>query len=592
MSPLRCQIVLASLICATSLHAQTPEVTTKESAVTFTSTSNLVSVPVVVRDSKGHAIGNLDIHDFQLFDNGKPQVISRLTLEKTEGPSAAVVPSGQQTTNNPATTPTPPPSATPPDRFVAYLFDDVHMSLSELAYPRDAAKREIDSSEHTHDRVAIYTTSGQHMQDFTADRDKLHTALTAIGVGNAAAARTMNQNSCPPLTYYMADQIEKHVMAAWVAAEDDLMACGQSFGGSTLAPDCAPMGLYPLPCPGIDFSKPAIEQSRVALAAKTVILAGDRDTEWSLDALRIVVGKMASMPGKRSIVLISPGFLVQSERLEEETALIERAIKANVVIGALDARGLYTSIPGGDASERGTIAAAGIKVGLQSQEVEQQNSVLDTLAAGTGGIFYKGTNDFDEGIARTAAAPEFLYVLAFTPSDLKLDGSYHNLKVTLKDVKGMSLQVRKGYYAGKYSADPKEQIKQQIEEAFFSREEIHDLPATLATQFFKLDNGDVKVSAVATIDVKKLTFHKTADRNLNDITVETGIFDDDGNFVTGFEKVVTLKLLDDTLEKRLQSGIAVKSTFTVHPGRYMVRMVVRDTGDQLMAAQSKVVELP
>jgi hypothetical protein len=74
--------------------------------------------------------------------------------------------------------------------------------------------------------------------------------------------------------------------------------------------------------------------------------------------------------------------------------------------------------------------------------------------------------------------------------------------------------------------------------------------------------------------------------------VETGIFDEDGNFVTGFEKVVTLKLLDDTLEKRLQSGIGVKSTFTVHPGRYVIRMVVRDTGDQLMAAQSSAVNLP
>jgi hypothetical protein len=102
----------------------------------------------------------------------------------------------------------------------------------------------------------------------------------------------------------------------------------------------------------------------------------------------------------------------------------------------------------------------------------------------------------------------------------------------------------------------------------------------------------VKLSAVATIDIKKLTFHKEADRNLNDVTVETGIFDEDGNFVTGFEKVVTLKLLDGTLEKLMRSGIGVKSTFTVHPGRYVVRMVVRDTGDQLMAAQSSVVELP
>jgi VWFA-related protein len=601
------QSCIACLLFAAAAAAQTPEVTTKEAPVTFKSTSNLVSVPVVVRDNKGRAVGNLGIDDFQLFDNGKLQIISRFVLEKTEEPVDAIAPSVKTTANQPANADTPVASATLRDRFVAYLFDDLHMSFSELVYPRDAAKRQIDSSEHIHDRVAIYTTSGQHMQDFTSDRDKLHTALATIGVGTAVAAKAMQQNSCPPLTYYEAEQIENNVMAAWVTAMDELMACGPAAGGSTkglarsaqtavettvLAPGCLVKGLYPLPCPAVELSKPGIEQTRVRQAAQLAILAGDRDTEWSLDALRTVVNKMAAMPGKRSIVLISPGFLVQSERLEEETSLIERAIKANVVIGALDARGLYTQIPGGDASDRGTIYGASTKAGLQAQEALGQSSVLDTLAAGTGGTFYKGANDFDEGLARTAAAPEFLYVLAFTPDDLKLDGSYHNLKVTLKNVKGMNLQVRKGYYAAKYSADPKEQIKQQIEEAFFSREEIHDLPVTLAMQYFKLDNGDVKLSSVGNIDIKNLTFHKAGDRNLNDITVETGIFDADGNFVTGFEKVVTLKLLDGTLEERRQSGIPVKSTFTVHPGRYMLRMVVRDTGDQLMAAQSKVVELP
>jgi len=217
---------------------------------------------------------------------------------------------------------------------------------------------------------------------------------------------------------------------------------------------------------------------------------------------------------------------------------------------------------------------------------------MDELSSGTGGTFYKGTNDMDEGFARTAAAPDYLYVLGFTPQDLKMDGSYHKLKVVLNRVKGMNLQVRKGYYAAKYSADPKEQAKQQLEETFFSRDEIHDLPAELQTQYFKLGNGDATLSAVANVDVKKLTFRKEGNRNHNAVTVETGLFDSDGNFVTGLKKVVTLSLLDETLEKRLGAGIGVKSSFTVHPGRYVVRMVVRDTEGQLMTAQSSLVEIP
>ena len=53
-----------------------------------------------------------------------------------------------------------------------------------------------------------------------------------------------------------------------------------------------------------------------------------------------------------------------------------------------------------------------------------------------------------------------------------------------------------------------------------------------------------------------------------------------------------MRLLDETLGKRLNGGLAVKSSFTVHPGRYVVRMVVRDTQGQLMAAQSSLVDIP
>ncbi len=49
---------------------------------TFSAKVNLVMVPVVVRDGKGKAIGTLKKEDFQLFDKGKLQAISRFSVEK------------------------------------------------------------------------------------------------------------------------------------------------------------------------------------------------------------------------------------------------------------------------------------------------------------------------------------------------------------------------------------------------------------------------------------------------------------------------------------------------------------------------------
>src|SRR6185437_10739190 len=263
---------------------------------------------------------------------------------------------------------------------------------------RDAARRRIDSGTSSVDRTAIYTISGKPMQDFTSDQEKLHSALAAISIGRASATKSNRGNSCPPMTYYVADQIyNKADKDALGIAARKAMACAQ------LAPN----------------------QSDIAIgmakqAARETFFYGSLDTQASLETLRNLVGKMATMAGQRTIVLVSAGFLVPDERREEQTALIERAIRSNVVISALDARGLYTySDPLG----------YGIYTKL---ETIVQGEEMATIAEGTGGAFFHNSNNYDEGISRTAAAPEYLYVLGFSPLDLKTDGKYHNLKVTLK----------------------------------------------------------------------------------------------------------------------------------------------------------------
>jgi len=568
-------LFFAGLPGVSTLSAQTAEVTSKDAPLTFKSGINLVPVPVVVRDNKGHAVGDLAVGDFQLFDNGKLQMISKFTVEKlaADKPAKTLDSATARPQETPAVGGASAETASEgiPDRFVAYLFDDVHMTFSDLVYTRDAAKRQIDSSLHALDRAAIYTTSGRTMQDFTADRDKLHAALAALATGQAEVQKQTEQSMCPPMTYYMADKIENlnDQTALNIAMADAIV------------------------CANINPPNPPLEITLSHASARQALMFGDRDAAVSLETLRSVVAKMAVMPGQRTIVLVSPGFLVVQDRQDDETRLIERAIRANVVIGGLDARGVYTQVMGGDASERpSNLATMAAKYPYVTAAAMAQTDVMANLSSGTGGTLYEGSNDFDAGFARTATAPEYVYVLSFSPLGLKTDGHFHNLKIVINGRKGLSVQARKGYYAPRYSADPKEQANQELEDEFFSRDEVHDLPAQLQTGYFKSDNGDATLSAVAKIDVTKLNFHKEADRNRNDVTVITGLFDSDGNFVSGQRKVLEMRLLDDTLGKRLGGGVAVKSSFTVHPGRYVVRMVVRDTEGQLMAAQSSLVEIP
>jgi VWFA-related protein len=380
---------------------------------------------------------------------------------------------------------------------------------------------------------------------------------------------------CPDIGYYQADLIfNQHDPMALQAATADAMAC---------------MALDPS-----DPSALQIAQSTAQATASQVFTMGDTESRVSLQSLLSVVRRISAMPGQRSIILISPGFLTLTDLFQDKATLIDRAIRANVIISSLNARGLYTIVPGGDASQPNPQSATGAIARSQYQldSARAEEDVLAELAYGTGGTFFHNNNDLVEGFKRVAARPEFVYVLGFSPQNLKLDGRLHMLKVTLRTAKKLDLQARKGYYAPQHLADPEETAKQEIQDALFSREELRDIPVVLRTQFFKSSVADARLAVLARVDVKHLRFRKENGRNRDDLTVVSGLFDRNGNLVTGNSKTVEMRLKDQTLESRIDSGITVKSSFDVKPGSYMIRLVIRDSEGQLMAAANGTVDIP
>ena len=109
-----------------------------------------------------------------------------------------------------------------PERFVAYLFDDVHLEFGDLARVREAAERHFATLRPT-DRAAIFSTSGQTTLDFTDDRAQLHATL--LRLQPRAIARSGLQE-CPDISYYEADLIiNKNDPQATQVAIEDAIAC-------------------------------------------------------------------------------------------------------------------------------------------------------------------------------------------------------------------------------------------------------------------------------------------------------------------------------------------------------------------------------
>ncbi|MGH8165570.1 MAG: hypothetical protein ACREP1_14685, partial [Rhodanobacteraceae bacterium] len=153
------------------------------------------------------------------------------------------------------------------------------------------------------------------------------------------------------------------------------------------------------------------------------------------------------------------------------------------------------------------------------------------------------------------------------------------------------VQARRGYYAPNDKADPAQAAQQEIHDAVFSREEMRDFPIALHTRFFKTGEFEAKLTVIADVGLRGIRFRKIDGRNANDLTVVSALFDTSGNFVTGNQKVIELRLRDRTLT-RLGSGLAVRTTFDVKSGPYVIRVIVRDAGDRLMAAANDTVEIP
>jgi len=549
----------------------TEEVATKEATATFSSKVNLVMVPVVVRDRSGHAVGTLKKEDFQLFDRGKPQVITRFQVEKEADRIKPVViasddievPKSEGGELPPGTK-----TAVIPSRFIAYVFDDLHLEIGDMMQARNAARQHLAENLRPDERVAIYTTSGKVMLDFTDDLGKIGEAMQKI-----VPHINTTLHDCPPVTFYQADMIQNYNdPTALQVAVADTQICNS----------------------GMD---PTSAQNLAKAAASQALVLGEQDSRTALMVLKDIAARMASSPGERMMVLVSGGFYLTDFERREELDLIDRAIRSNVMVNTLDARGLYTVIAGGDASMSSFNRSQSpqttiIRTSLDRMERMADSDILGELTDGTGGIMFQKNNDLREGYKRTTQPPEFIYMLGFSPQNLKLDGAYHALKVSFTLKNGNSLVARRGYYAPRHEADEAELAHEEIREALFSREEIHDIPIQVQTQFFKTDDEKAKLAVLARVDLKPLHFRKADGRNRNDLVIVAGIFDRNGNLVTAIEKTIEMRLKDETFEARLKAGITIRSSLDITPGSYVVRVVLRDQEGKMMTARNRVVEIP
>ncbi len=384
-------------------------------------TVNAVLVPVVVRDSQGRAIANLSKDDFKIFEGKKAQVISGFSIQQRvpSENAAARVPLPQITTGNAA----PPPLTKPPQRYVVLLFDDLHFEAGDLARIQEIAKKVVAQSLSESDMAAVLSFSGTY-SGMTRDRAKLQQAISELKMHGLY--RHVG-HECPDIDYYQGDLIvNKNSSPALDAAVEETLTCGHT---------------------NLRSAAEAIAES----AARRAVNIGDQDVRVTLDFVANLVRRMGTLSGQRELILVSPGFLtITPEAMSEKSQVLDLAAQSNVIISALDARGLYTTNL--DASQHGPGSPLAQATSSQSDDhssaMNLSEDVMAEFAEGTGGTFFHNSNDLAGGLQRLTALPECVYILELSLANIKPDGAYHSLKVKV-DRDRVNIQARRGYFAPK-----------------------------------------------------------------------------------------------------------------------------------------------
>ncbi len=452
------------------------------------------------------------------------------------------------------------------------------MALDEIDSARDAADGYLAKSLKPPDRAAIFTSSGKVHTDFTSDLNTLHDALTRV-------VPLPNQKGCPEISDYQAERIVDHEDgdATGLAVSDLKNRCHA----------CPPAGTSSLGKPGDplpDCPPPDVLVAYVTHDAEVILTQARQRSQRSVGMLNAVVLGMARMSGQKEIILTSPGFI--SEHLQDElNGVIDHALNSQIVISSLDPKGLPLLMPGSDVSTTIDPQSISLMNSFAGSRELYASAVLAQIAEETGGDFFHHNNDLKAGFARLGEEP-VSYMLAFAPSNL--DGKFHKLQVKLIQAKG-TLQARRGYFAIRQEHDEKTQEaeeKDRFRQLVASREEFHQLTVAVSTQIEPSAGESKELAVLVKLDLNSVRFRKDGDRNVNLLIFVAGIYDGDGKWVTGEQKQFDLKLPDDQLKDMRAKGVAIRNTFQLKPGTYLLREVVQDSEDHHLAAVNQSVQVP
>ena len=504
--------------------------------------SEIVLTNVVVRDKKtGEVVKGLKASDFTILENGKPQKIASFDYQSVD--DAAVLHEKTTVTGKASIADllngdfASEPAGLKDHRLIVMFFDLSSMQPEDIDRAVEAAQDYINKKMQPADLVALVSldTSLSMDQDFTADKTVL---LRGLGKYNGT--------------------------------ESSGFASGNEGGNSGGTAD--------------DASSFTADDSEY----------NSLNTDRELYAIRSIAKSLERVDQRKSLLYFSGGVTRQGiENQASMRAATNEAVKANMAIYSVDSRGLEALSPVGNASKgslRGTAAYSGGAMQSNLDANFGSQETLATLSSDTGGKAFFDSNDFGPVFQQIQHDTEAYYIVGFHSTNTARDGSYRHLTVKLNrgDVK---LDYRPGYYA---PADFKHQKTEDREQAL-TEEMRSDLPATdvavyLQALYFRLEDNRFFVPVSLIVPGSQIPFVKNGDRDKANIDIMGQVKDAQGIVVGNVRDTVKLAL--DSAQQVQRKNIQYSTGFTLAPGRYHLKFLVRENETGRMGSFETDIQVP
>jgi VWFA-related protein len=434
MTDTRRNVMLALVTLLTAVAGLVPA-----AAQTFSESTDVVVVQVPVNVLiNGQPVRGLSVEDFVLLDGRKQQkIIGFEVVDLTQPPVVAPV------ADRVSAVPLRGEMAVSARRHFLLLFDLSFSQPENLVAAREAAQKLVLEQLHPSDLVAVATYSQMQsyklLLGFTPDRNQADLAIATLGLPK------LFESAGDPLALLLGD------------LEGRAQPRGGDRPGATADREIAEAMQQ--------FSRQMGRQDRQREQARIASLSR------SMSGLARL---LASVEGRKQVVFLSEGFdssalygtqdaatIDTMSRASEEGRIweidseerfgdshsqnimedmFEQFRRAGATIQTVDIGGLRTEGDVGFGSSRANSASTATR--------DSRRDGLAVVASSTGGELFRSFNDLSAAMGRLLEHTGVTYLLAFQPENLDLDGSYHRLRVRLKDSpRGTEILHRPGYYA-------------------------------------------------------------------------------------------------------------------------------------------------